>query len=489
MEIVMPDVQLLALAPEIILIIVAFLMLLFSPLLGGENTKSGPKVGGIVSLIALTAAFVINLLIGQNGQSEIITFGGMIAKDSFSLYFNALVIIAAAFSIIISFDYIDKFGIKEGEYYLLILFSTVGMMLMGSSTDLLSIFISLEIMSIPIYVLVGFSRNNLRAREASFKYFILGAVSTGIFVYGAALVYGSAGSTNLAAIADALLAKPLYNDPIFMLGSAFLISGFLFKISAVPFHMWTPDVYEGANLPITAFMSVGVKAAALSAFIRFIVYDLAITGDSWVLALSLVAVATMVLGNSAALAQSNLKRLFAYSSIAHVGYIIIALIAATESAIASVLFYLLIYIVTNLGIFAFLIYFSKKENECESIDQLAGLGYSHPIMAVCMGIFLFSLAGIPPTGGFMGKLFLFIAAVESGYVTLVVIAVIASGVSVYYYLKVMMSLFEKGKKTEENIKNPYAALVVFIAAIITIYLGVMPGFFIELAKRCALSLF
>jgi len=483
MDIVTPDVQLIALAPEIVLIIVAFLMLFFGPLVGGPKTKGGPKVGGVVSLLALTAAFLVNLYIGQD---EIVTLGGMIVKDTFSLYFNALVIIAAVFSIIISFGYIDKFAIKEGEFYLLILFSTVGMMLMGSSTDLLSIFLALELMSIPIYVLVGFRKENLRAREASFKYFILGAVSSGIFVYGAALVYGSLGTTNLTEIAEALGSNI---TPLFLLGSAFIISGFLFKISAVPFHMWTPDVYEGANLPITAYMSVGVKAAAFSAFLRFAVVDLANSGDSWVLAIAFVAVATMALGNTAALAQNNLKRLLAYSSIAHVGYILVALIAGSEYGISSILFYLFIYIVVNLGIFSLLVYFSKDAKECETMDDLAGLGYAHPLMAVCMGIFLFSLAGIPPTGGFMGKLFLFIAAVKEGYVWLVVVAVIASGVSVYYYLKVMMALFAKGKGKAQKIKNPFAALVVVIAAIITIYLGVMPGHFMELARLCAAALF
>jgi NADH-quinone oxidoreductase subunit N len=363
------------------------------------------------------------------------------------------------------------------------------MMLMGSATDLLSIFIALEIMSIPIYVLVGFKRDSLRAREASFKYFILGAVSSGIFVYGAALVYGGVGTTNITVIAEKLVTGIILRNPVFLLGAAFVICGFLFKVSAVPFHMWTPDVYEGANLPITAYMSVGVKAAAFSAFVRFAVSDLTASGDTWIVAIAVIAVATMILGNTAALAQNNLKRLFAYSSIAHVGYILVALIAGSEYGVASILFYLLIYVVTNLGIFSFLIYFSKKEKECESMGDLAGLGYGHPIMAVSMGIFLFSLAGIPPTGGFMGKLFLFIAAVEGGYVGLVVVAVIASGVSVYYYLRVMMALFEKGKGKAKEIKNPYAGFVVILAALITLYLGIMPGHFMELARFCAGVLF
>lgn len=484
----MPEVNIMAILPEIILLIVASLMLIFRPLLGNasiELEKSKPRVGGGLCLIALFAAFVVNSYLPQSTMGS--TFSGMLLIDDFGTYFKSVILIAAIITTIISFDYVDTFNIKEGEFYLLLLFSTVGMMLMGSSTDILSIFIALELMSIPVYVLVGLRYNEPRAREASFKYFILGALSTGMFVYGAALVYGSAGTTNLKMIAEHLSHMGI--DPILLIGATFLIAGFLFKVSAVPFHMWTPDVYEGASLPITAFMSVGIKAAALSAFIRFVILDMSLTGESWILAIGIVAIASMVLGNTAALAQDNLKRLLAYSSIAHVGYMLVALITGTKDGISGILFYILIYAIVNLGIFAILIFFSTDNKECETIDDLKGLGFQYPLMAICMGIFMFALAGIPPTAGFMGKLYLFTAAVKSGYVSLVVIAVVASGVSVYYYLRIMVALFNQDGNNRGNIKKPILTVVVIFAALATLYLGILPGWFMDLSSICAGALF
>jgi NADH-quinone oxidoreductase subunit N len=479
-SVVRPEINLMAIAPEIVLLAFAFLMLIFTPMLGRSNAKSG----GIISLIAIAAAFVVNIFVKDMDFS---TLGGMIVIDTFSVYFNAIILLASFITVVISLGYIGHFGILDGEFYLLMLFSTSGMMLMGSATDVLSIFIALELMSIPIYVLVGFRRDNLRAREASYKYFILGALSTGIFVYGAALAYGSAGGTNLFLLADSIISG--WTDPLLLLGATFLVAGFLFKVSAVPFHMWTPDVYEGASMPITAFMSVGVKAAAFSALARFAVVDLGASGGGWIVAVGAVAVASMILGNTAALTQNNIKRLLAYSSIAHVGYILVALITVSTDGIAAVLFYILLYVIVNLGIFAILIYFSKKDVECEMVEDLNGLGYKYPVMALAMGVFMFSLAGIPPTGGFMGKLYLFAAAVKGGYLWLVVIAVLASGVSVYYYLRVMMALFKRDGSDRGMIKNPIVALIAVITALAALYLGVLPGYFMDLARSCASALF
>ncbi len=479
-SVVKPAINLMAIAPELVLLAFAFLMLIFTPMLGRSNAKSG----GIASLVAIAAAFFVNVFVRDMDFS---TFGGMIVIDAFSVYFNAIILLASFITVLISLAYITPFGIRDGEFYLLILFSTSGMMLMGSATDVLSIFIALELMSIPIYVLVGFRKDNLRAREASYKYFILGALSTGIFVYGAALVYGSAGGTNLFLIADTIISG--WTDPLLLLGVTFLVAGFLFKVSAVPFHMWTPDVYEGASMPITAFMSVGVKAAAFSALVRFAVLDLGILGGGWIIAVGAVAVASMILGNTAALTQNNIKRLLAYSSIAHVGYILVALITVSIEGIAAVLFYILLYVIVNLGIFAILIYFSKKDVECEMVEDLNGLGYKYPVMALAMGVFMFSLAGIPPTGGFMGKLYLFATAVKGGYLWLVVIAVLASGVSVYYYLRVMMALFKRDGGDRGIIKNPIVALIAVIMALVALYLGVLPGYFMDLARSCASALF
>jgi NADH-quinone oxidoreductase subunit N len=479
-EVIKPAVNLLALAPEIVLLGTAFLLLVISSFRESKSIKSV----GIVSLVAFALAFVVNFLIRGEGFS---TLGGMIVVDAFSVYFNAVILLAAFVTVVISFGYAEPFGIKEGEFYLLLIFSTAGMMMMGSATDLLSIFIALEIMSIPIYVLVGFRRENPRAREASYKYFILGALSSGIFVYGAALVYGGSGTTNLSLIADALSIGRI--DPILMLGVAFVLSGFFFKISAVPFHMWTPDTYEGASMPITAFMSVGVKAAAFSALVRFVITDVSFSGEVWTTAVAVVAILSMIVGNAAALAQDNLKRLLAYSSIAHVGYILVAVVAATDYGVAAILFYILIYVISNLGIFALLIYFSKKNTECEKIEDLYGLGYKFPIMAVALGIFMFSLAGIPPTGGFMGKLFLFAAAVKEGYVGLVVVGVLASGVSVYYYLRVINALFQQKTPARGLLKSRLAAVVVILSAIAILYFGVLPGLFMDFVRSCAGTLF
>jgi NADH-quinone oxidoreductase subunit N len=410
----------------------------------------------------------------------------MVAMDTYAIFFNLLLITGAVLTVLVSVNYLEEVQAHHGEYYVLLLCALAGMMTMACATDLITIFLGLEIMSIPVYVLAGFSRRRVRSNEAALKYFLLGAFATGLFLYGVAFIYGTTGTTDLGGIRAAWEPTPLG-----LAGVGLLLVGFGFKISSVPFHMWTPDVYEGAPTPVTGFMAVGVKAAAFAAFLRVFLVAFDVSAESVNALLWIFAVLTMTVGNVVAIAQRNIKRMLAYSSIAHAGYILVGMVAGTPSGQAAVLFYLLVYTFMNLGAFAIIILLVREGEEREEIDDLSALGYTRPALGLAMTLFMLSLGGIPPTAGFMGKFYLFRAAVESGYYWLVIIAVLNSVVSMFYYLRVVTVMYRSEPTCDLRPAAPSTAgsLALAVSAAATLILGIFPAVPLEIALRSVSTLF
>lgn len=384
-------------------------------------------------------------------------------------------------------DYLKREGYPVGEYYPLILFCTAGAMLMASGTDLMTLFLGLEVLSVALYVLAGFFRGQLRSNEAGLKYFLLGAFSTGFLLYGIALLYGVAGTTNVADIGIYLANRGnhAFSNPMAVAGMLLLSIGFLFKIAIAPFHMWTPDVYQGAPTPVTAFMSAAPKAAGFAAFLRIFLLGLGSFYHDWTSLLWVLAVLTMFVGNIAAIYQTDLKRMLAYSSIAHAGYALVGMVAANRIGVSGILFYMLAYTFMNLGAFAVLVLAGKKGEENLTLEGFAGFGYKRPFLGVAMTIFLFSLMGIPPTAGFAGKFFIFAGALKAGYVWLAVLGVLNSAISLYYYLRVMVYMYFREPAEDYGwVKMaPGAVISIVLSLVGVLYLGILPGSVMDIAKR------
>ena len=416
-------------------------------------------------------------------------FSGLIALDAFSWYFNLLILVAVGLTLLISVRYLMDEGLNLYEFPVLLLFAGAGMMFMVSGNHILVIFVGLETLSISIYILTGILPNNLRSSEAALKYLILGAFSSGMFLYGAALLYGASGSLLLSSMTKHFAEGGV--STMATIGMAFLLTGFAFKVAAVPFHMWTPDVYEGAPSPMTGFMSVGVKAAAYGAFMRVFFEALPAFQVNWSEILWGLAVATMILGNIAALVQDNIKRMLAYSSIAHAGYILIGMVAGTETGTSGILYYLLAYTFTNLGAFTIVTLVGRKGEANVSIEDYRGLARSHPVLALCMSVFLFSLAGIPPTAGFVGKFTIFSGAISAGYIWLVIIGVLTSAASVFYYFRVIMKMYMEPAEVEaqEMQFGPLTLLALGITSVSVLYLGIFPTSYLNMAVESVKPLF
>ncbi len=443
-------------------------------LLVGVHVDDDDSEGlGWLSLTGLVLAVVLSFgLFGRQEQ----TFAGAISVDNFTAFFYVVILLAASVTVLMSLDYVRELGLPGAEYYALVLFATLGMMLMAAAGDLIIIFLGLETMSISIYVLAGLSRRQPKSSEAALKYFMLGAFSTGFLLYGIALLYGSTGSIKLQAISEALRA-PTAHSPLLLLGLGMLLIGFGFKVAAVPFHMWTPDVYEGAPTSVTAFMAAGVKLAAFAGFLRIFIVHLWPVRAEWAMVLWVMAALTMTAGNLIAVMQSNVKRMLAYSAIAHAGYILVAMTAGGPSAGTAILFYLLGYAFTNLGAFAVIIALSKRGEAHEAISDLRGLASRQPLLAAAMALFMLSLTGVPPLAGFIGKFYLFAAALEAGYVGLVIIAVLNSVISAYYYIGVIIAMYmdEGGVTIAPLGGRPALVAALAIATTATILIGVYPG--------------
>ena len=465
--------------PEIVLVVFGLLILLLGVFLGLRQRK----YTGYVALLGTVLAFVpLFPLIGSRSEG----FFGMVVADPFAIFFKALFLLVAFFTVLISLDYTEREGVAFGEYYVLVLFASVGMMLMAAGANLIVIFLGLEIMSISIYVLVGITRDDPRSVEAAFKYFLLGAFASAFLLYGMALTYASTGSLRLATIREVLSEQVfLTSAPIMILGLSLLVIGFAFKIALVPFHMWTPDAYEGAPTSITAFMATGVKAAAFAALLRVFLSALPQLERHWTEVMWGLAVLTMSVGNLIALKQDNIKRMLAYSSIAHAGYILVGFVAGNELGRAGILFYLLAYALMNIGAFTVVILLGRKGEENTLISDYAGIGFRFPLLSAAMSIFLFSLAGVPPTAGFMAKVYVFSAAVKAGYYWLVVIAVLNSAVAAYYYLRVMVYMYFR--EPEREVRVDLFSLAGVIAVILAVWgvlqLGIFPSDFLALAQR------
>jgi NADH-quinone oxidoreductase subunit N len=410
-------------------------------------------------------------------------FNGMIVVDGFGLFLAAVILGGTLLTLLMTIGYCRRENIALAEYYHLILMSAVGMLLLAQSRNLVMIFVALELMSVGVYILTGFLRRRPRSVEGALKYFVLGAFSTGFLVYGIALVYGTTGTMDLASIPAAIGLRE--TPPLFLIGAGLLIIGFGFKVALVPFHMWSPDVYEAAPPPVTGFMATGVKAAGFAALARVLMSTFDPLAGRWVPVLWILAVLTMFVGNVAAIRQDNIKRMLAYSSIAHAGYLVVALIAHSDLGSAAFLYYLAAYTLMTLGAFGIVVALGEKGAENTSIGRdYAGLAYRHPLLGAAMALFMFSLIGIPPTAGFVGKFTIFSAAVDAGYASLAVLMVIASVISAYYYLKVVVAMYMGSPDREPAQVRVYAmaAIALILAVTGVLGLGLFPGAWIELAR-------
>ncbi len=430
-------------------------------------------------IAALTFAVCLVWELLSLGAVPDTAFLGMVRTGGFAAYVNIIILASGLFSTILSVPYLQKLEHAYGEVYALILFATTGMILLGTANHLVSIFVGLETMSVCLYIMTGLVREDEGAVEGALKYFLLGAFSTGFFLYGIALLYGATGTMYLPLMAEGLLLRG-GSVVMFWGGVALLFVGFMFKVSAAPFHMWTPDVYQGAPTTLTGYMSTASKASAFAALILVLFY--ALPPERWRLVLAVIAVITMVVGNVMALAQSNVKRMLAYSSVAHGGYILVGLAAGTAAGYAGALYYLLVYAMMNIGAFGVmaLLEWDGKEGRVQTLDSLAGIGYRKPLLGVAMGVFMFSLTGFPPLGGFLGKVYVFAPAIEAGLVWLVLIGVLASAVSAYYYLRVLY-VFWFGSSEDEAVRGeafpvPTASAAVLVTCVVALLLlGIYPG--------------
>jgi NADH-quinone oxidoreductase subunit N len=483
MNVIIPAVNFNVIGPELILSVAAMVLMILT-VMGGPKVKEAIPYLGLAAIVgALVQCFSL-----WGGAEE--AFHRMVILDSYALFFKIIFLITAALTILMSIRYLQVEGFELGEYYILLLLATVGMMLMACAGDLIIIFLGLETFSLSIYVLAGFFRTQPKSVEASLKYFLLGAFSTGFLLYGIAMIYGASGTTNLKGVYQFLSQRPALPDPLMLIGMGLLIVGFGFKIASVPFHMWTPDVYEGAPTSITAFMAVGAKAAGFTVFLRVFLYALGPMQANWVWILWVLAVLTMTLGNIVAIAQQNIKRMLAYSSIAHAGYILIGMVAGGELGKSSILYYLLAYAFMNLGAFAVVILYGRKGEENINIGDYSGLASKSPLLAAVMALFMFSLAGIPPTAGFVGKFYIFSAAVKAGYIGLAIIGVLNSALSVYYYLRVTVMMYMRNPEKELTALDlsPAMVIVLLITALATLQIGITPSFYLNWAKESILTL-
>ena len=448
----------------------------------GERMPIGP-----LGAIGLIGAGLAALLLWNRHTTAF----GVVTADNFGLFITLLLVVIGLLSIALSPATIEREGLPRGEYYALMLFSVSGMMLMATASDLLLIFLALEVLSLSVYVLTAIRRDSPIAVEAALKYFLLGAFASAFFLYGIAFTYGLTGSTRLDHIGRVLVTQALRPTPIAFAAVTLLLVGFAFKVSAVPFHMWTPDAYEGAPPAVTGFMSTGVKAAAFAAFVRVFLSALAPLRADWIVIVSAIATATMIGGAVVGVAQTSVKRMLAYSSIAHGGYLLVALASANDTGKSAILFYLATYAVTNLGAFGVIALLECADRSNDRVTDYAGLGASHPVLAFLMTIFLLSLGGFPPFGGFIAKWYVFTAAVQAGYVGLAIVGVLTSVVSVFFYLRVIVMMYMTPAAEPLDIppapKIAVAALV--ISALLILYLGILPARVLEWAAASVGSIF
>ena len=493
-ELVTPDTNIPIILPELVVAFAGVAVMLYDSFFPKDRVTSG-----VISLAGLAVAMYLLITMWSPETMGSSAWNGMIVHDNLRLGFSVVFLLVTALTILISTVWVEREDVPVGEYHALLMFATFGMMLMASGNDLVVIFLGLETLSIATYVMAGLRRGDLKSNESAMKYFILGSFASAFLLYGMALVYGATGSTNITQIAASITAA---NFPaLLLIGGAMMLVGFGFKIASVPFHIWTPDVYEGAPAPVTGFMAAGPKAAAFASFIRVFVLGFPfIAGiqasnylhESWMTALSVMAILTMTVGNVAAIMQNNVKRMLAYSSIAHAGYALVGFIgagaakpgAAQDAAIASVAFYMLTYAVTNLGAFTVISLLAQRNDRRAEFDDYAGIGFKSPVLSFALSLFMLSLLGLPLTAGFMGKVLVFRPALEAGNVMLtilVVVAVVNTAISAYYYLRMIVVMFFRERTTDwVEPKVSFALSAALLIAVVGVfYLGIFSNGIIE----------
>lgn len=464
-----PTLNLVAVIPHIVVVITALLVMMFDMIVEDK------RLTGHVTLLGLGVALVTTLLLF--GAEKPPSFQELAVSDGYALVLNLVFLTTAILSVLVAFSYLPDREMEQGEYYALLLFATAGMMLMGAATDLIIVFLGLEIMSIALYIMAAFNRRQISSGEAGMKYFVLGAFASAFFLYGAALLYGATGSTNLKMIGAFITqVNSDLAQPMMLVGLGLLLIGFGFKVSAVPFQWWTPDVYHGAPTSVTAFMSVGAKAAGFAALMRVLMVSFETFRLDWQIAVAVLAALTMIGGNVAALAQQDVKRMLAYSSIAHAGYALVGVTAGTRTGIDGVLFYLMAYAFMNIGAFAVIAVLERRNAVGTKLAEYAGLAARRPLLALAMAIFMFSLTGIPPTVGFWGKFYLFRAAVISGFSWLAVIGVINSAISAFYYVGVVVQMYMRSPEADAPDLFPGGPVRIALAitGLVTLFLGFWP---------------
>ncbi len=455
--------------PFLIISIWAIVLLMVDLFVSNKSTIA------ILSAVGVTLALVA--VIARFGSDQV-AFDGMIVADSFSDFLQIVILATALLGIAVAYDYLRRMHMERGEYYALMLFTVAGMLLMSLAGDLILVFLAIELLSLPLYVMSGFARPEKGSEEAAMKYFILGAFSSAFLVYGIALIFGATGTTNMAGVAQSISGNQA-DLTLLIIAVPMLLVGLGFKVAAVPFHMWTPDVYQGAPSAAVAFMSVGAKVAGFAALLRIFIAALPGLAQAWGPVVVAVSAATMIWGNVAAIAQTNIKRMLAYSSIAHAGYLLMALAAASDprvadEAVSAALFYLFAYLFSNLGAWAVVITVERSEGRGLLIEDYAGLGRRRPALALAMTIFMLSLIGVPPTVGFIGKFLVFSVTIEAGLIGLALVGVVTSLVSAYYYLRVVVMMYMRSGEPETRSEG-WLNRTVGLTALATILLGVLPG--------------
>ncbi len=471
-------------APEVFLAVVGLVLLVYGVFRGDKTTA-------LISWVVALALFVALVMQFELGAARNVTFARMFVSDGFSVFMKVLVLGASAFATVMSLDYLRHERAERFEYPLLVLFATLGMLLMISANNLISLYLGLELQSLSLYVLAAIRRDTVRSSEAGLKYFVLGALSSGMLLYGASLIYGFAGTTDFERLAAALLpAAGAAPSAGVVIGLVFVVAGLAFKVSAVPFHMWTPDVYEGAPTPVTAFFSAAPKLAAVALLLRVMVVPFGALAVQWQQIFIVVSAGSMILGAFAAINQTNIKRLLAYSSIGHVGYALVGLAAGGQSGVSSVIIYMTIYLVMTIGTWGCVLCMRQHDRMVERIEDLSGLGRTHPMLAAAMAIFMFSMAGIPPLAGFVGKWYVFLAAVQAGLYTLAVIGVLSSVVAAFYYLKIVKLMYFDEPK--DALHRPIArelGWTIALSGLFTLLFLAYPGPVLTWAAAAAASLF
>ncbi len=481
----MTQSDLLSILPLLVLVVWASALLLVDLFL---------KRKGVTALLAAFGlALTGGLTLAQAGQ-ESSAFNGMVVRDGFASFLNLLFLGTGLLGIAVAYGYLKRMGIERGEYYSLLLFSVTGMMLMAQAADLIVVFLALELLSLPLYVLAAFARPRLDSEESGLKYFLLGAFATGFVVYGITLIFGGTGTTSLAGIVAAVSSGSLGTGSLLLtIGAALILAGFGFKVAAVPFHMWTPDVYHGAPTSVTAFMAVGAKAAGFAALLRVFATAFPSLAADLTPVLWALAALTMLVGNIVAISQTNIKRMLAYSSIAHAGYILMAFVGfgsleVRNDAVASALFYLVTYALTSFGAWSAVISLEKPDGRGLEINDFAGLGRKRPLLAAAMAVFMLSLTGMPPTLGLVGKFYLFRVVVEAGQIWLAIIGVLTSLISAYYYLRVVVVMYMR-EGSPETEREPWLDFTWFVSAVATVALSLVPMALFGWASEALLKLF